>query len=467
LADLRTIATPEAAVTLVPFLWNSSLNEEVTYHSAWRLGELLFQSKIIEESLRTYRLTQVQKQPKYLLDWIWKPFSEPSDSALPIIAGRIAYLLNDIINRQNLNEPIAHRFIPNPIPTIDPRLMIPICSILSSNQVNFHGIFFFKAKALLELSELDDDLKEQIHQQVKTVLVEVDRTWGIFILSLPPRFQLDLLYRLIDYGRFLNNYRQDSYKNHWLNIYQEVKFDFKKSWEYRIILSISFLISVVSIYETFYLHSYLIFLITPLVFVIATFLLILLGEYRSNRFYKMEPILWLDLGILGIWIFFGEFITLLRYSDRLNGSNTIGMALGAMSDRAASLGLLILLVAAGLVPGIGAVAGAGIVFVFVAGILGYLSGKWQMSRGKEDPNWRKALFSILFFPWFCWFPLVLCFTSLFLHNRLSWGWGYITLFWVLVIALCSFLWQRGTTLAAKARNPLRGILESTPIVDKG
>jgi hypothetical protein len=56
LADLRTIATPEAAVTLVPFLWNS-LNEEVTYHSAWHLGELLLQPEI-EESLRTYSLAR-------------------------------------------------------------------------------------------------------------------------------------------------------------------------------------------------------------------------------------------------------------------------------------------------------------------------------------------------------------------------------------------------------------------------
>jgi NACHT domain len=272
LADLRTIATPEAAVSLVPFLYNSPvINEEVTYRSAWHLGELLLQPEI-EESLRTYSFTQAQKQSKYL-NWIWEPFSEPNNSALPIITGRIAYLLNDILNRQNLHEPIADRFIPNPIPTIDPRLMIPICCILSINPVGLPRIFPVQAEALLEQPELNDDVKKQIHQQVETILgANKDRTWGKFVLSLPPRFQLDLIYRLIDHHK---QFKQ----SHWIDIYKKIKFNFRKSWQYHIILIISLLICCASIVEICFSD---VGLLMPSIVIVVPLVVILAKEYTSN-----------------------------------------------------------------------------------------------------------------------------------------------------------------------------------------
>lgn len=63
-----------------------------TTWAAWRLAALLHQPNV-ENVLRDYPLTEEQLRADKL-DWIWEPFNEPANSALPIIAGRIAYFMD-------------------------------------------------------------------------------------------------------------------------------------------------------------------------------------------------------------------------------------------------------------------------------------------------------------------------------------------------------------------------------------
>ena len=117
---LKQIRTPNSALALVGFLWDT--NEVLANQAAWHLAEILPQTEI-EEALCEYSFTEQQKKADYL-DWVWSPFKESVNSALPIIMGRVAYLIN-----QTPNE----RYIPyaetsHPI-RLDPRLIIPLCAI--------------------------------------------------------------------------------------------------------------------------------------------------------------------------------------------------------------------------------------------------------------------------------------------------------------------------------------------------
>jgi hypothetical protein len=86
----RLIATPNSADALTKCLWNESLF--IASEAAWHLSTI-FLNPEIEEALRDYKLTEQQHQADYL-EWVWSPFNEPNDSALPIIAGRIVYLMH-------------------------------------------------------------------------------------------------------------------------------------------------------------------------------------------------------------------------------------------------------------------------------------------------------------------------------------------------------------------------------------
>jgi hypothetical protein len=110
------------------------------------------------------------------------------------------------------------------------------------------------------------------------------------------------------------------------------------------------------------------------------------------------------------------------------------------------------------VAGVGAGAGAGAVlaiawFAFTRGGLKI----WYRAR-IVDLGWRRFL-AITAFPVFCWFPIVLISVTYGLHRFLSWGWQPISLFWFILLGVCTLLWIRGKNLEEKASNPLKGILD--------
>jgi hypothetical protein len=93
-------------------------------------------------------------------------------------------------------------------------------------------------------------------------------------------------------------------------------------------------------------------------------------------------------------------------------------------------------------------------------IVGFLSGLgldlWIRAEKKQD--WFKYL-AILALPWFCTFPIVFIFSTLAMHDFLSWQWPQILLAWIIIFGTCTALWQRGQKLDHDARNPLYGILD--------
>ena len=118
--SLRDVGTPQAALALVPLLWDDDAT--APNQAAWRLAELLLRPNV-ELTLRTFGLTPEQRKARQI-NWIWAPFDEPSDSALPAIAGRIAYLLH--------SAP-AEAFPSDSPPVCDPRPAIPLCAVVAQD----------------------------------------------------------------------------------------------------------------------------------------------------------------------------------------------------------------------------------------------------------------------------------------------------------------------------------------------
>ena len=116
--DLLAIGTPYAAMALVALLWDA--DKSLAARAAWRLAGLLPQPNV-EEVLRNYPIAEEHKKTGWL-DWIWQPFNEPAGSALPLIAGRLAYLISSssmTVVPASLDEQLK----------LDPRIAIPLCTI--------------------------------------------------------------------------------------------------------------------------------------------------------------------------------------------------------------------------------------------------------------------------------------------------------------------------------------------------
>ncbi|CCQ67395.1 hypothetical protein CWATWH0402_5167 [Crocosphaera watsonii WH 0402] len=119
--DIYRIGTPDAAVKLVPFLWDE--DEDFAIYVAWHLGVLL-KNPEVEEKLSQYLLKNEQT-PVNELTYIWRPFENNSDSALFIITSRLAYL----IKVSSIKNAPSGFFKP-----VDPRIIIPIAAIETLEQ---------------------------------------------------------------------------------------------------------------------------------------------------------------------------------------------------------------------------------------------------------------------------------------------------------------------------------------------
>ena len=110
---LQAIGTIQAVNKLVPFLWDGDIN--LASRAALNLASL--SKSEVENVLREYPLTEKQRKKDWF-KWVWEPFKEPASSSLPVIKGRIVYLINQIPKEKI----VSFKEILN----IDPRIIIPL-----------------------------------------------------------------------------------------------------------------------------------------------------------------------------------------------------------------------------------------------------------------------------------------------------------------------------------------------------
>ena len=251
LDDLNQIATPKAANALVGLLFHK--DSKIANRAAWHLASLIM-LPTIEDSLRDsehgltasevsdsqdYATGVREKEAKdyanglrekdaksevgSYIGWIWNPFEEPINSKLPFIVGVIAYLLEHSSSGNSQQS----------VPKVDPRIVIPLCSIQMIDKIKLPKNLSDDADAFLEETVIDDELNRKIIKLIEDTLgAEGFRSyWRFLLFGLPPQLQLKLLHSLI------NNRRPQ--KSDWLRIFKPLKYTFSKSWHYRVILIVA------------------------------------------------------------------------------------------------------------------------------------------------------------------------------------------------------------------------------------
>jgi MoxR-like ATPase len=470
LDDLQTIGTPDAAEAIVSSIWfDKSEEQQFSGRAAIHLATLLPRPDI-EDRLRDYPLSAEQRNLARL-DWVWQPFNEPPDSALPVIAGRISYLLSRII----------FSAIPQPLPSLDPRLVIPVCGIQIFDQAPFPSRWSVKqVNELLIWHNPTLQIDEQCLEALDEALGQgrnSSSVWRILFSGLPPRMQLELLQNTV-------KSLQKPNPNNWINIFQSVQYEFKTSRHYRSILLITALLSLLAGFGIWYTA-----LRQPIgtvagvlgftVVIICVFWLALAKGIEE----PWEPSLFVRLGPLGLQTYTSELTQL--FQNRLAwagievlfklfrpdfavfgavaaaGAAAAAAAVFVTGDFAATVNATVAVVGAGVSVGAfvgasvgavtvtGAVVGAGVGAVTVTGavvgagvgavtvtvtvtgagagavtgafgvvgaayFIGFLAGlgvgSWYHFKAQPEKQWHK-FFSVLALPWFCTAPIVLGFAG--------------------------------------------------------
>ncbi len=215
LDDLHAIGTTHAAEALIPMLWHD--DQRIAGRAAWCLSALLPHPHI-EHLLRHYPLNDEQRKAEQLA-WIWKPFGESAASSLPTIAGRLAYLLAQAPVETIPNGPLA----------IDPRLVIPLCSVHSRQELdqlenlpaperewitrNIHTL-----RQQISAGQETADMLQPFLSQTFAILHASSR-WQYLATSLEPRIQFNMLMRLV--------HGPPPTARDWRNIYRPLKYKYR------------------------------------------------------------------------------------------------------------------------------------------------------------------------------------------------------------------------------------------------
>jgi len=226
LDDLKDIATPQAAETILPLIWDA--DEHRARRAAWCLASLL-SIRDVEDALRSYHLTDEQKGG-INLEWIWQPFDEPPNSALPAIAGRLAYLMTE-------NADVAP---PEVQWTFDPRVAIPVlCVMPEAGPITQRLKKIFDELGRGRISYLTSEEENDLRQKVRSAATA--RWWVWLFSGLPPAMRDELSVRL---GEGLQPTPSD-----WRGLYHPLKYEFHRRWYYRSVLAVVGILSVAAIRE--------------------------------------------------------------------------------------------------------------------------------------------------------------------------------------------------------------------------
>ncbi|MFY0572797.1 NACHT domain-containing protein [Archangium lansingense] len=258
LDDLLAIGTPHAAKVLVPWLWHS--DKELSMSAAWRMASML-QKPGVEDVLRDYTLTLEQRKASYI-GWIWQPFNEPERSALPVIAGRVAFLL----------EHAPAELAPAMQSALDPRLVVPLCAILRRAESGLSSLWNMPGEArqlwTRVMSALRTGYPERVEDPIlltgkndspvsrtelmtiksKEIRTPLDATpaWFILLGGLPPEMVFKLLRRL-NTGKVPFRKSVMPTEADWRHIFRPVEYDFDKSWRFRAIFVMAAILSGVAV----------------------------------------------------------------------------------------------------------------------------------------------------------------------------------------------------------------------------
>jgi len=504
LDDLLAIGTPDAAEAIVSSIWFDQSEEQQFWgRAAIHLAALLPRPEI-EDRLRDYSLSAEQRRLTRL-DWIWQPFNEPMHSALPVIAGRIAYLLSQI----KLSS------IPKPLPSLDYRLVIPVCGIEIFDQAPTP-----KKWSVTKVDELLTERKPtpQIEQQCLQALDEAfgpaqdsSSIWRILLSGLPPQMQLELVQNTL-------KGLQQANSDHWLNIFRSVKYEFKASPHYRGVLLISALLSLLAGLGLWHTTSVQpTGTMTGVIAFSAVVISMFWWAVAKGVEEPWEPNLFIKLGPLGlqtysielhqllqnriVWLGIEAIFKLIRSNGFRAGVSaflvTVAVAVAVTSTGTGTFALALALALAftgtfavvgavvGVFAGADAVVGVGAVVGAVVGAYAVVGGSGSIGafdllgtganaalgigilagvgigswyRFKAEPEKQSLKFlAVLALPWFCTAPIVLVFAGVGL-SALSTS----VLFEFFLVGVGSWLWWRGQKREAMARNPFQGgLIEAT------
>lgn len=231
--DLLAIGTPYAAEALVPFLWRDDKN--LAAGAAWRLAGLLPQPNV-KEALRDYPIREEHKKTD-LLNWIGESFNEPADSALPVIAGRLAYLIaNSPVTTapiSGLNEPVK----------LEERIVIPLCAIEIVGEIKLDDTNIKSIEQKLYRFAPVSKQTELVSETLNAI--DASPLWRYLVNGLSLDLQIDLLHRLIN-SRLANRLPKPS---DWIDLEKPTKYVPIKSFELWISLLLSIFVLTITYYE--------------------------------------------------------------------------------------------------------------------------------------------------------------------------------------------------------------------------
>lgn len=411
--ELEIIGTPQAAEALTGLLFH--VNNEISTGSAWGVASLLVQPTV-EDALRRYQLKELQRfSPR--LDYVWKPFSEPPGSSLPIIAGRVAFLLNNFPLQDGPQQPRK----------LDPRLVLPLCCVeghrdlheaVEQAEISSAAIDIIRRVLPIDVSPderfprsfLVQALKDFRHQDaadsesarllINTILASpgMSERLRYFLSSMPATIQARVLG-----DRFLIYPSRVATTADWTNLFARLDYNVETGWHYRVITVFALSASAFALVEIF------------------------LGRrsFASQLF---------ALAAFGLPLFFAPRTLLWEGSTRYE-------IWGRKPDELLKFGLFGFFMAP----------------IYVISNIKYVFGPYAYSRSNE----LKEMLEILACG--AWLPIVVYFTTPRLLSFVPWY--VVVAAWVFLLGICAWLALKGSRLDNEARNPLRGILDSPTAVE--